>query len=209
MIAGDLIRFEARRAIYSAVNPSGLFAILFGSAFLSLLALYGVGASFSASTFELLFILGAAWSSLAAVYAIDRNKNSAVEDVWFAFESRRRHQLSTVYLAWLPNAFFQAALTSIIVTLVRPGSSPYDLLGLLSGFLAAVPLGLLLSALARLVPGFSLLAGVAFLAVILCAQALSALAPDVAHSLSAITLFYAVVPLLGFALLTGATGRSR
>jgi hypothetical protein len=210
MIAGDLIQFETRRAIHSAVSPSGLFAILFGSAFLSLLALYGVGAYLAASSFALLFLLGAAWSSLAAVYAVDRNKNSAVEDVWFAFEPRRRRQLTTLYFAWLPIAFSQAALTSIIVVLVRPGSSLSDLLGLLLGFLAAVPLGLLLSALARLVPGFSLLAGVVFVAVILCAQALSALAPGVlAHRLTTIILFYAVAALLGFALLTSATGRSR
>lgn len=210
MIARDLVRFESRRAIQSAFGPAGLIAILFGSTFLSLLALNGLEASQAASTYELLFVLGAAWSGLAAVYAVDRNKDSMVEDIWFAFESNRRRQLANLYLAWLPIAFFQAALTSIIILFARTGSAPADMLGLLMGFLAGVPLGLLLSALARLVPGFSLLAGVVFIAVIFTARALSELVPGVfAYHASAITLTYAAVALAGFALLTNSVGRSR
>ncbi len=210
MIATNLIRFESRRAIQSAFSPAGLLAILFGSIFLSVLALNSVGASRAASTYELLFVLGAAWSSLAAVYAVDRNKDSLIEDIWFAFESRRRRQLANLYLAWLPIAFFQAALTSVIILFARSGSASSDMSGLLTGFLAGVPLGLLLSALARLVPGFSLLAGVVFIAVIFCARSLSELVPGfLAYHASAIILTYAAVALAGFALLTNSVGRSR
>jgi hypothetical protein len=206
----DLILFEFKRSAQSIFNAVGLASVLFGAILVSALVLYGLGPVREVSTRDILFILGAAWSSMAAVYAIDRNRGSTVEDVWFALDPRWRGQLIGLYLAWLPVALLQALATSLLILLVRPDSQMSDLAGLALGFSMGLPLGLLLCPLARLVPGFSLLAGVVFLGVIFSARALPALLPALSPGTLAVPIIgYLAAAILGFAVLTRMTGRAR
>jgi hypothetical protein len=205
----DLMLFELKRSTQSIFNAGGLVSVLFGAILVSALVLYGLGPVREASTRDILFILGAAWSSMAAVYAIDRNRGSTVEDVWFALDPRWRGQLIALYLAWVPVALFQALATSLLILLVRSESLP-ALAGLALGFSMGMPLGLLLCPLARMLPGFSLLAGVLFLGVIFSARALPALLPTLSTGSIAVPILgYLAAAILGFAVLTRTTGRAR
>ncbi|MGZ8286975.1 MAG: hypothetical protein ACXW27_06680 [Allosphingosinicella sp.] len=205
-----VLLFETRRAGRSLTSRAGIGSLLLGSAFLALLAINGVGPKQTATTGEILFIFGVAWSSLAAVYAVDRNKNSVVEDIWYALEPDWRRQLSGLFAAWLPVAFAQALVTGALVLMLRPDGSAGDLLVMAAGFALALPFGLCMTALARLVPGFSLLSGVAFIAAILFSLALSALLPARGSGWPVLLLIaYIAASLAVFALLTRRTGRSR
>lgn len=206
----DLILFEFKRSTHSIFSAGGLVSVLFGAIFVSALVLYGLGPVRETLTRDILFILGAAWSSMAAVYAIDRNRGSTVEDVWFAIAPGWRGQLTALYVAWLPVALFQALATSLLILLVRSDSQMSDLAGLALGFSLGMPLGLLLCPLARMLPGFSLLAGVVFLGVIFSARALPALLPTLSKGNIAVPILgYLAVAMLGFAVLTRTTGRAR
>ena len=206
----DLLAFECRRAGRSLIGPMGLISLLLGSVFLAFVALNGIGPSQAASTRQIGLIFGAAWAALAAVYAVDRNKRSLVEDVWFALDPRWRSQLAVIYAAWIPVALVQACATMLVVVAVRPGSHLSDLLGLLEGFALAMPLGLCMTALSRLVPGFSLLSGAAFIAILIFAFALTQMLPAIGrNSLAGPVLAYVATALILFWLLTRPTGRSR
>jgi hypothetical protein len=208
MISRAVLSFEFRRSVRTFVSRRGLASLFFGSALIVVLMFQGLGPSREFASRDLLFVLGAALSSLAAVYTIDRNKRSSVEDVWFALEPQWRPQTGSLFLAWLPVAFCQGLVASLFVLVARAGSDPSDLPGLFAGFVAGLPLGALLSALARLVPGFSLLAGVIFFGVVMTARALSTLLPAMlARDIFIPVLIYLLVSIGGFVLLTRASGR--
>jgi hypothetical protein len=177
--------------------------------FLAFLAINGIGPKQAAATGEILFIFGIAWSGLAAVYAVDRNKKGLVEDVWYALEPDWRRQLSGLYAAWLPVAFSQALVAGTLVLMLRPGGGARDLLLMAAGFALALPFGLCMTALARLIPGFSLLSGVAFIAAIFFSLSLAELLPADGSSRPVLVILYVAASLAVFALLTRRTGRSR
>jgi len=97
-----------------------------------------------------------------------------------------------------------------MIIAVRPGSQFSDLPGLLQGFALALPVGLCMTALARLVPGLSLLSGGGFIAIIVFAFALTQMLPDPsAHSpaIAGFALFGRCAPIVLAA--TRPIGRSR
>jgi hypothetical protein len=209
VISGAVLSFEFRRSVKTFVGIRGLLSLLFGSGLIVILIFQGMGPSRDVAPRELLFVLGGALSSLAAVHAIDRNKRSSVEDVWFALEPGWRPQTLSLLLAWLPVAFLQGLVVSVAVLVVKAGSSPLDLVGLPAGFVAGLPLGAFLSALARLIPGFSLLSGAIFLGVVLTARVLSTLLPPMfTRELALPILAYLLVSVAGFVALTRASGRT-
>jgi len=208
MISRAVLSFEFRRSVQTFISWRGLASLLFGSALIVVLMFQGLGPARAFGSRDLLFVLGGALSSLAAVYTIDRNKQSSVEDVWFALEPRWRPQTASLFLAWLPVAFCQGLVASIFLLVAKAGSEPSDVLGLLAGFAAGLPMGALLSALARLIPGFSLLAGVIFFGAVITARALSTLLPAMlARGVALPVLLYLLISIGGFIVLTRSSGR--
>ncbi len=206
----SLIRFELKRATNTLFTPHGIASILAGAA---LLAVIVVNASFGVAEVsppKLLPVLGAAWCSLAAVYAIDRNRGGLVEDLWFALTPAARPQLVAIFLAWLPVAYGQALVTSALIVAIKPDAWEGALLAMHIAFVATIPGGLVMSALARLVPGFSLLSGAMFFIVVIFAQALAEMVgvPTKAE-IGFAAIVYLIAAAFLYILLTKRVGQTR
>jgi hypothetical protein len=79
-----------------------------------------------------------------------------------------------------------------------------------AGFVLALPLGLCMTALARRIPGFSLLSGATFIAAMLFSLTLAQLLPAAGSGWPVLLILaYVAVSLGVFALLTRQTGRFR
>ncbi|MFN7398328.1 MAG: hypothetical protein ACK5SX_04510 [Sandaracinobacter sp.] len=152
--------------------------------------------------------LGSLLFAFAGVYTVDKNKGTLTEDIWWNLQDDPVKQLAVIYLAWLPVALLQGASVFAMLAIMSPSVSVGHITLFVIGAVGGIPVGLLLTAMARHLPGFSVASGILFLAGLFAINALPMASP-VTKAPSALPAAYAVIGLLLYMAVARLSRRKR